>query len=152
MLLSVRKYEPMGTYSYARPSVYRYAESAAKGPDFYTPATFKAAAGAFVTALHRDTGIPWKLHGIQKSNRKTGAGQEAFFEAKFYPAGPEHQMKTLSATLSASMTTWGTNVEYLVQAFVEQGLKPAFEEKFSTKDFAAMNHWISNLKIHGVTV
>jgi hypothetical protein len=142
----------MGTYGYARSSVYRYARTAAKGPDFYTPATFKAAAGSFVTVLHRDTGIPWKLHGIQKSNRKTGAGQEACFEAKVYPAGPEHQMKPLSAALSASMTVWGPNVDYLVQAVVEQGLRPAFEEKLSTKDFAAMNHWISNLKIHGVTI
>lgn len=114
-------------------------------PEFYTSATFKHLADQFAQTLKRDTGLVWMLHGVQKSNRKTHEGQEAYFGAKFYP---QDKTKPLAAELGASMITWQGEVRgYNVWVHIDRATKTVFEEAHAPKQFGEIGPWVANLKL-----
>lgn len=117
--------------------------SAAPKIDFFTPASFKHVAEHVKSQLTHGTGFEWRITGINKNDRKLGAGsRELYFEAKLFPAD---KAKPASATVEATLETAGTQARIRTSVRVEKSFKAIFEAAAEPKDFSEAQQWFQHL-------
>jgi hypothetical protein len=116
-------------------------------PDFLTPGAVKQLAAHFGQTLTKDTGIPWKLHGVASNVRKVIEGREAYYSARFYP---EDKGKPFGAELALSVTSnphFPAETKYTASVVVDRATRTVYEASISPKSVAEMTEWVGSIKL-----
>lgn len=116
-------------------------------PEFLTPGAVKQLAAHFGETLKKDTGIPWKLHGVASNIRKVLEGREAYYSAKFFP---EDKSKPFGAELALSVTSnphFPAETKYTASVVVDRATRTVYEATVSPKSVAEMTEWVRSIKL-----